>query len=337
MKQSRSLLRSLLRSQACTRTDTCASTTHRKKLNAKVVHGAISPFKVVAANTALKLSATRPLDDEGKQRQPGDEWLFYGPATYVPRVEVQELETVRGVIVRPGQALRLQAKRDFVDVDGNKRSAGEEWLVNKEGSYIPGVDETVVTLVNAYVLTPKQALHLRALRNFTDKFGNRHKQGEEWLVTSEHSDMHIPDIYEHVVGVVNLISLLKSQYIVINDPYENGRPQFGKRKTARGETSFFLQPGEWVGNIENIQVLGADEAFYVRALETFVFEGQRNAGTKWLVRGPRELVPPVEMEIIRKKRAVIALEGLNVYVFSLEPFFLALFVLVLALIVSWFL
>ena len=35
------------------------------------------------------------------------------------------------------------------------RVAGEEWLVQKIGAYLPGAYEEVVDVVNAYVLTEK--------------------------------------------------------------------------------------------------------------------------------------------------------------------------------------
>ena len=42
------------------------------------------------------------------------------------------------------------------------------------------------------------ALHMRATRTFTDKFGTKRKNGEEWLIKMEDTDAHIPDVYEEV-------------------------------------------------------------------------------------------------------------------------------------------
>jgi major vault protein len=50
--------------------------------------GKVSPLQVVAPNTALRLRAIRDFVDGKVKRSAGDEWLFPGPGTYIPRVEV---------------------------------------------------------------------------------------------------------------------------------------------------------------------------------------------------------------------------------------------------------
>lgn len=42
---------------------------------------------VVKENSALRIQATRNFKKENKNILAGDEWLYYGPATYYPRVE----------------------------------------------------------------------------------------------------------------------------------------------------------------------------------------------------------------------------------------------------------
>jgi major vault protein len=74
--------------------------------------GKVSPLQVVAPNTALRLKALRDFVDGDTQRQAGDEWLFRGPGTYYPRVEVQVTEIVRAIIIKPNQALRLRARKE---------------------------------------------------------------------------------------------------------------------------------------------------------------------------------------------------------------------------------
>jgi major vault protein len=78
--------------------------------------GKVSPLQVVAANTALRLKCIRDFtDEEGKLRRAGDEWLFEGPGTYIPKIEVQVVEVVRAVIIKPNQALKLRARRQTLD------------------------------------------------------------------------------------------------------------------------------------------------------------------------------------------------------------------------------
>ena len=99
-------------------------------------------------------------------------------------------------MVTSGTALRIQAKRSCKDHEGNVRKAGEEWLVRRLGSYIPSVNETLLKIVKEVVLTVHKALHVRAKRTFKDVYGIERKAGEEWLVDSNMTETHIPDVYE---------------------------------------------------------------------------------------------------------------------------------------------
>jgi len=157
------------------------------------------PLTTVKISTALRLRATNDFDDvdqDGKKTpvHAGDEWLFPGPSTYVPNVNVEVVEVLSAQIIGPNQALRLRARQDCISRNDNKkRVAGEEWQVTTTGNYLPGVSEEVVKLQNAFVLTENKALHLKAARTFTDAYGKERKTGEEWLVTSKDSETHIPD------------------------------------------------------------------------------------------------------------------------------------------------
>lgn len=105
--------------------------------------GKVAPLQVVGPNQALRLRCIRDFADapapapggdkkkddakaKAVKRVAGDEWLFEGPATYLPRVEVQVVEIIRAVIVKPNQALKLRARKKTVDSRGAVRRAGEE-------------------------------------------------------------------------------------------------------------------------------------------------------------------------------------------------------------------
>jgi major vault protein len=116
----------------------------------------ITPLKVVPPNSALKLKAVLDFTDEsGKKIIAGDEWLFEGPGTYIPRKEVQIDDTIKATVIKPNQAIRLRARKECQDRSGNDRVTGEEWLVKQIGAYLPGVFEEVVAIVDAFVLTDK--------------------------------------------------------------------------------------------------------------------------------------------------------------------------------------
>ena len=72
-----------------------------------------TPLTVVNANSALRLRAVLDFTDEkGKAYVAGDEWLFEGPGTYIPKKEVEVVETVRASIIRPNQAIKLRARKE---------------------------------------------------------------------------------------------------------------------------------------------------------------------------------------------------------------------------------
>jgi len=279
--------------------------------------GKVTPLQVVAPNSALKLRAARDVEIEGVKYLAGDEWLFKGPGTYVPKVEVSVVEVVNARVVKPLQALRLKAKKKFM-ANGVTRKAGEEYLHKEIGAYIPHVDEEVVETVNAFVLTEKKALALRAKQTYTDCFGKVRKAGEEWLVTLQDAESHIPDVSEQVVGEVPVTILSSREYAVILDPVDpnTGKPQLGNRELRKGEVSFFLRPGERLeAGIQKVHVLETEEALLLRSREAFRDgKEQRHPGDRWMIHGPCDYIPPVQVEIVEKRKLIPLDENEGIYV-----------------------
>ena len=111
---------------------------------------------MVAPNSTLKLKAVLDFTDEnGKKYIAGDEWLFEGPGTYIPRKEVVVDDQIKATVIKPNQAIRLRARKECQDRSGVDRVTGEEWLVKQTGAYLPGAYEEVIDVVDAYVLTEK--------------------------------------------------------------------------------------------------------------------------------------------------------------------------------------
>jgi len=226
---------------------------------------------------------------------------------------------VKATIIKANEALKLKAKREFVGKDTVPRRTGEEWLIRTPGSYIPDVNEEIVGTVTAIVLTDRKALHLQATRTFTDFYEQDRKAGEEWLITKAQKEKHIPDVFEKVVGEVNLTSLDSRQYCVVVDPIDpsSGKPRLGMRELRKGEVSFFLSPGEKLENgIQKVYVLGSEEALLLRAREAFEEQGgeKRNPGDRWMIHGPCDYVPPVTVEVVEKRNAFPLDENEGVYV-----------------------
>ena len=58
----------------------------------EVVETSVRKLTVVKKDTALRLCANEDFtDDDDNKILAGDEWLFSGPATYIPRKEVEEI------------------------------------------------------------------------------------------------------------------------------------------------------------------------------------------------------------------------------------------------------
>ncbi|NXG84333.1 MVP protein, partial [Stercorarius parasiticus] len=242
----------------------------------------ITPLQMVLADTALRLRALLDFTDEdGKNFLAGDEWLFEGPNTYIPRKEVEVAETLQATVIGHNQAIRLRARKECLDRNGTRRVTGEEWLVKQVGAYLPGVYEEVVDVVDAYILTDKKALHLRATRTFEDEEGRVRRTGEEWLVTQAESEAYIPEVFEEVVAEVAVTTLGPRQYCVVLDPVgPNGQPQLGQQLVVKGEKSFFLQPGERLqAGIQDVYVLSEDEGLLLQALQTIKDTNEVARGT----------------------------------------------------------
>lgn len=285
--------------------------------------GQIQRLRVVPVDRALRICATRKMEGHVA----GDEWLFVGPATYYPRVEEEVVAVVQAIVIQKNQAIKFRAVKKCKDALGVERDAGEEWLVRTPGAYLPQIDEEHVATIQAHILTDKTALHLRAVRTFKDIYGIQRKAGEEWLVTSDIAETHLQDVHEEIVGTVDIITLTNRQFCVIVDPVVNGVQKRGTRELRKGETSFFLFPGEQLENgIENVCILADDEAVLIQANEAFTEENngkdstsqtltvKREAGERWMVHGPREYIPPIQVQILEVRRAIPLDNNEGVYV-----------------------
>uniref|UniRef100_A0A671WI92 Major vault protein n=1 Tax=Sparus aurata TaxID=8175 RepID=A0A671WI92_SPAAU len=258
----------------------------------------VTPLQIVYPDTALRLQALLDFEEDGgEKRVAGDEWLFEGPGTYIPKKEVAVLETIKATVIRENQAIRLRARKEGVDRGGVRR--------------VTGTDELLKLKVESVGF---KALHVRAVRAFKDAGGRERRTGEEWLVTMADSEAHIPSVSEEVVGVVDVTTLNSRQYCVILDPVgPDGKPQLGKKRVVKGERSFFLQPGEYLEQgIQDVYVLSEEEGLVLRAVEASGV--LRRPGDRWMLRGPLEYVPPAAVEVVLKRQAIPLDENEGIYV-----------------------
>ncbi|XP_014771874.1 major vault protein [Octopus bimaculoides] len=284
----------------------------------------VTALQVVKTDSGLRLLANVDFTDESNtKRLAGDEWMFLGPGTYIPRKEVAVLTTVNAKVIRPNQALRLRARRECVDCNGIKRVTGEEWLVKTTGAYLPRAYEEVVKTIDAYILTETTALKVKALQNFEDRFNKLREAGEEWLININDTKSYIPDVYEEVTGIEDILTLTNSNYCVVVNPVDaNGKPQLGEKKLVKGPKSFFLLPGELLPDgIQDNYVLHEGQALICSCNEHFLDtlnNVNRKPGDRWMISGPIDYVPPVEVEIIRTNESIALDENEGLYIRNMK-------------------
>jgi len=127
----------------------------------------------------------------------------------------------------------------------------------------------------------------------------------------------LPD--EILIGKVNLTQVLKKEFIRIGNPVINGKNAYGSQKVVRGEISFFLQPGETLALKQTpIYVLTAQQAIEVLCLTSFEDNStgesiKRHVGEEWLIQGPREYCPTVEVSVLRNRQAITFGDNLNFF------------------------
>ena len=275
--------------------------------------------RILLENQALRLSATRFFHDHlsGIDRNAGDEWILRGPLIYFDRVEVKVEETVNVIIIERNTALRLRAKRDFTGSDGKARISGQEWLVRKTGPYMPEAEEAIVGLINATILNDLIALRIKATSNFTDFYGIERRPGQEWIISNEIASFHIQDVYENIGDSLSKVILNRRQYCIVMDPLENGKNLYGQQLLKKGETSFFLNPGEYLkdNRIMEVQILGEAEAVLLQAREHYTDSyGDHQPGERWMVYGPISFIPDIQVEVLEVRKSIPLDSNEGIYV-----------------------
>lgn len=279
----------------------------------------------IDTNEALHLRCISTFLDvvENVERVPGEEWYFVGPDHYIPRQEISIIKKVTKIVIKKNQALKLRATKNIIDVNKTERKAGEEWLVRKEGSYLPQIGEEKVDVLNAVVIDETSALYLRATYDFTDYYNIKRKAGEEWLITSEIANSHIVDVYEYKIKVDKLLVIEEDEYCTINNPYnfEKRKNQLGSTKLVKGVANLFLNPGETTDGVKKVSILTEAESLLLQAKENFYDETTKityKPGQKWMINGPARFIPPVEVNILEKRQVIPLDKNEGIYIRNIK-------------------
>lgn len=112
--------------------------------------------------------------------------------------KIEQLE-----LVPANNAYHLRALQNFVYQNGDneeKKSAGDEWLFEGPGLYIPNPNIQKVRQVTAHVIQKNEALRMIAIQDCTDRNDSQRVAGEEWMVREVGA--YLPGVFERVVSVV---------------------------------------------------------------------------------------------------------------------------------------
>jgi len=103
--------------------------------------------EIVRENEALVLKAVRNFTDKNNiARKVGQTWLMREKGAYLPNVSEEILRKSEAHILDDEKSLILTANKNFVDVYGKERKAGEEWIITNQisHSHILDVHEQLV-------------------------------------------------------------------------------------------------------------------------------------------------------------------------------------------------
>lgn len=165
---------------------------------------------------------------------------------------------------------------------------------------MPSVNEQILKTVKAYILREDNAFKVQALKDFKDDYGIERKAGEEWLITKALTDTHFLNPKEELLDELKIISLSSRQFCYIKNPLTKEGRLWGRVELRKGEREFFLQPGEELMDhkIRDIYVLTEDEGLLLKAKSPYE---DYKPGDVWMIYGPCEYIPPVEVEVIEKR------------------------------------
>ncbi|KAI3388827.1 hypothetical protein SNEBB_006543, partial [Seison nebaliae] len=288
----------------------------------EIMEMAVQALTIVKHDCALRLQAVLDFKEGEIERAAGNEWLFKGPGTYIPRKEVEVIKEIKAEIIQPNTALKLRARKEFTDRLGEFRNIGQEWLIYDIGAYLPDVCETVLEMISGVNITDNLALQLTSTQTFVDRYGIKRANGDIWLITAKETDVHIPDVYERVIKEVPITTLTNCQYVIIENPInDQGKNQWGKKKLLKGICSFFLYPNEiLVNGICDVPVLVEDEGLLLQCNELFTDENgvERKPGDRWMIRGPGEYIPNINCEIIDRRKAIPLDKKEGIYVRNIK-------------------
>ncbi|XP_004479408.1 major vault protein [Dasypus novemcinctus] len=193
-------------------------------------------------------------------------------------------------VVLPNTALHLKALLDFEDDNGHKVIAGDEWLFEGPGTYIPQKEVEVVEIIQATIIRQNQALRLRARKECRDRDSKERVTGEEWLVRSVGA--YLPAVFEEVLDLVDAVILTEKTALHLR-ARQNFRDFMGMARrtgeewlvTVRDTEAHVPDVHEEVLGVVPITTLGPRH--YCVILDPVGPDGKNQLGQKRVVKGEK--------------------------------------------------
>jgi len=192
-------------------------------------------------------------------------------------------------IVGANRALRLRANINFTEKDGTKRIAGDEWLFEGPGTYVPNVNADAQEDYEAITIKDNQALRLKATQDTIDRDGNKRVTGEEWLVTRKGA--YLRGVHEEEVGLVDA-SIQTDQKALHVKALRSFKDQFGNARkngeewlVTKKEAEMYI-PGVYEEVVQEVRITVLTNQEFCVIMDPYDHEtGQNRLGQKKLIRG----------------------------------------------------
>ncbi|KAG5480104.1 hypothetical protein CUR178_06156 [Leishmania enriettii] len=284
-----------------------------------------SAMPLLTATEALTLEALAPHDlidpitGAAVHRTAQERFLFKGPGLYTPRLDERIVNKVVSVYVSPLQVCYLTAKYDFVDDGGVSRVAGEQWTVQAHGIFFAHPAVTL-EMRDAHVLASTEALIFVSYKAFYDEQLRIFREAQKPYLISyadAKDGAYLPRPHETFQGRRRQVHLSATQYCVVLNPVgADGTARTQQAEVRVGKQSFMIQPGEYCTRPLRMLVLREDEALLHVAMQTYTeADGTvREGGSRWLVYGPRQYIPPVYARVVERRHIININENCGVYV-----------------------
>ena len=237
--------------------------------------------QIIEEGQALKLKAKYDFVDRNKvKRKNGEEWQIKSSGFYLPSVEEEIVELQNPIIITWQKALKLKAKQQFVDVYGNERKAGSEWLITVENSssHVLDIYEEYIHLQDLITLTKNQYC---VIVNPFDPVTLKNKYGSKELRIGQKSFFLQPD--EEMEGAIMNAYILKEDQALLLKAKEKAQ-------------------------VEERQLKDKSKSEYEVIQKTY------NPGDKWMVYGPMSYIPPIEVEVLETRSRIPQDKNEGIYV-----------------------